>query len=177
MNYHNTFWPKPSPIPHPKTVQCVLQIQHTERGTDLKQQPIMLSFYAPYANSHQMTVNHRSHIESCQQGLANLLHHISPCDRTVKLTGKRRFFIAKQIPVHNTICVTSNKLRAAFLKTEGFTALNWNIQASVIPNRSTAQCFPLNFTLLQFPTRITKAVKRSSELSVWVCHILRARKE
>ena len=124
MNYHNTFWPKPPPIPKLKAVQCVLQIQHTDGGTDLKQQPIMLSFYAPYANMLKMTANHRRHTESRQQGLANLFHHISPCDRTVKLTGKRRLFIAKQIPVNNTICVRSNKLSAAFLNTEGFTALN-----------------------------------------------------
>jgi len=124
MNNHNKFWPKPPPISNLKAVQCVLQIQHTDGGTDLKQQPVMLSFYAPYANSHKITANHRRHTESRQQGITSLFHHISPCDRTVKLTGKRRLFIAKQIPVHNTICVTSNKLRAAFLETEGFTALN-----------------------------------------------------
>ena len=78
MNCHNTFWPKHPPIPNPKAVQCVLQVQHTDGGTDLKQQPIMPSFYALYLNSHKMTANHRRHTESCQQGLANLFHHISP---------------------------------------------------------------------------------------------------
>lgn len=145
MNYHNKFWAKPPPIPNPKAVQCVLHIQHTDGGTDLKQQPIMLSFYTPYANSHKMTANHRCQTELCQQGLTSLFHHTSPCDRKVKLTVKRRLFIAKQIPVHNTICVTSNKLRAEFLNAEGFTGRE--LKYSGIRNSELEHCamFPAEF--------------------------------